>query len=367
MILLGILSELLLYTCFALLMGDYLLAMVPEERKPEVRVPKFVRLFAVAGIILFSFIPILDLAVYLKADYGIAGALEVIITTFTVGQAWIITLLIAIILGMFTSVIDGMEEKRYPWVGAGLTLLLILCMGWAGHATSIYPFQGFVTHVLHFLAVTVWIGILLVISFFSKTTDNWSRFLQWFHVTAILCFLVTLGSGLVMMELIVTFETYTESWLLPYGQSLLIKHILIIPLLLYALVNGVFTRRKLQKETDFNPKPWTKVEFAIVALIFSATGALGQQSPPHNINSLLENEGASFLFSLFHGEIAGPVTSVSLSFDVIALLVGVIAAMFLVLGFVSFMKKISPPFSFVMGMLFLVAGYSALMLSVQVN
>ncbi|WP_347861020.1 CopD family protein [Salimicrobium sp. PL1-032A] len=366
MLILGTLSELLLYTCFALLMGDYILAIVPDTRKPKVMVPKSVRLLVVVGIVLFSFVPILKLFFYLREDYGAGGALESILLTFTVGQSWLITFLLSIILGMFTVVIDGMEGRRYPLVGIGLTVALILCMGWAGHAASMYPVQGFLTHVLHFLAVSVWIGVLFVVGYFSEGKGNWRRFLKWFHIIAVVCFLITLGTGLLMMQFIVTWESYTESWILPYGQSLLIKHILIIPLLMYALVNGTIIKGKLKREPTFNPKPWVRIEFVVVALVYSATGAMGQQSPPHNLESLLEREGASRLFTLFHGDPGTVVDAVTLSPNVTALLTGGIAVIFLALGFVSFVKKISPIFSFFMSMLFLVGIYVALMLSVQI-
>ena len=43
------------------------------------------------------------------------------------------------------------------------------------------------------------------------------------------------------------FEDYPNSWMLPYGQALLIKHLLIIPLLVYAVINSILMKKKLDK------------------------------------------------------------------------------------------------------------------------
>jgi putative copper export protein len=53
------------------------------------------------------------------------------------------------------------------------------------------------------------------------------------------------------MTVVVDYKDYMNSWMLPYGQALLIKHLLIIPLIIYAFINSVFIRRELKKECSF--------------------------------------------------------------------------------------------------------------------
>ena len=45
------------------------------------------------------------------------------------------------------------------------------------------------------------------------------------------------------MTIVVDYKDYANSWMLPYGQALLIKHLLIIPLLAYAFINSVLIRK----------------------------------------------------------------------------------------------------------------------------
>ena len=51
------------------------------------------------------------------------------------------------------------------------------------------------------------------------------------------------------MSFLVKFENYPDSWMLPYGQTLLFKHLLIIPLLVYAIINSLFVKKKLIKDS----------------------------------------------------------------------------------------------------------------------
>ena len=71
------------------------------------------------------------------------------------------------------------------------------------------------------------------------------------------------------MTVVIDYKDYANAWMLPYGQALLIKHLLIIPLLAYAFINSILIRKKIKNNDSFNPRPWTKAESLIVFLIFS--------------------------------------------------------------------------------------------------
>ena len=155
---------------------------------------------------------------------------------------------------------------------------MIVGVSWSSHASSINQFFGGLSHILHFTAVSVWVGILFVVSWFSTNHNNWLKFLNWFTPIAMSCFVGTIISGLILMNLVIT--DYTNSWLFPYGQALLIKHLLIIPLLMYAIINGILVKRKVKRDPNFNPRFWARIETIIILLIFSVTAVLGQQAPP---------------------------------------------------------------------------------------
>ncbi|MDQ0481092.1 copper resistance D family protein [Guptibacillus hwajinpoensis] len=365
MFILTVISEALLYICFALLIADYLFSIISHDKKPLIHVPKKIRLLAAIGIALFSFMPILDLLLYLYEDYGIGQALSSVLGTFKVGQAFSFTVLLSIMLSLSILFIDDGQEKRYPFIGLVLLLFLILGLGWASHSSSLHPVKGFIIHTIHFTAVVTWVGVLFVISWFSKNVANWTQFLKWFHPLAIICFTVVGITGLLLMQLVIPLQDYPDTWMVSYGQSILIKHLLIVPLLGYAFLNGVIMKKKLKENKAFDPRPWTKVESVVVLLIFAATGAMSHSSPPNNLASLISLEGVSPLFTLFTNGLVTPDASIELVFNVNALLLGTLAVVFMVIMIAAFRKKMSPLFSFLMSVLFILSGYLALLQSVQ--
>ncbi|WP_235848509.1 copper resistance D family protein [Litchfieldia alkalitelluris] len=206
-----------------------------------------------------------------------------------------------------------------------------------------------------------------MISWFSTSKENWLTFLKWFTPVAITCFLITIGTGLFLMTLVVDFKDYTDAWMLSYGQALLIKHLLIIPLLAFAFINSVLMRKRLSKDKEFNPKPWIKAESIILLFIFSATAALGQQSPPHDIETALATSGPARLFDLlYQGQIERGL-NVVLSFNSISNSLLGLAVLFLAMTILSFVKKAPTAISFIMSIFMVLTFYLAIMLSVILN
>ncbi len=163
------------------------------------------------------------------------------------------------------------------------------------------------------------------------------------------------------MAFVVGFKDYPNSWMLPYGQSLLIKHLLIIPLLVYAMINSLFIKKKLISEIHFNPKPWARMESIIILLIFSATAALGQQSPPHE--TTVTGVGVSKMFTLFYQGQFQPEMTVQFILKSNSLILIVIALLLLLI--MSFVKKVSPLLSFFFSVLFVVSSYLSIISSIQ--
>jgi putative copper resistance protein D len=356
-------SEVLVYLCFSILIGSFLIALLPSSLKPEVEVRRWIQIVATIGIAFFSFIPIFLLVLNLDKRNGFSETLQMVLYTFEVGKAWIFTFLVASILFIFLLSFKNQKKRIYSIVGLILTFLLILGLGWASHATSIEHIKGFITHTTHFAAVTVWIGILLMVSWFSKGTSNWLNFLKWFTPVAAVCFCITIISGLVLMTFVVDFATYTNAWMLPYGQLLLIKHLLIIPLLVYAALNSIFIKKKLQTDPSFNPKPWAKVEGLVVLLVFSVTAALGHQSPPSE--NTFKNEGPSKLFSYFYQGQNLQAFRVELTLNATGLSLLILSILFIWLTIYAFLKKAPAWTTFLLSILFVFSSYLALIWSIK--
>lgn len=359
-------SEALLYLCFALLIGTYILRVVPQDLKPRVDVPVNLLLASAAGIALFSFIPLLNSILFLADTNGMLSAVEVVLLTFHTGQTWMVMFFISIFLALYIAFSEGRGHGGYSWGGLALVFLLASTMSWASHASSISDSWGFTIHALHFLAVIIWVGILAVVSFFSKNYTNWLPFLGWFQNIALQCLALILLSGILLVSIVGSWSGYSDSWSSGYGQSLLIKHLLIIPLLGYACINGIWMKKRLRKNYKFDPRPWTKMEFLIILLIFAATGAMNQQSPPANLANIIEREGASPLFSFFAGSPSVPFAGVALSINGVSIIFAMLSIVFLFISMGAFHKKLPPLFSFGMALLVAICAYLALMQSVTV-
>src|SRR3954470_14138301 len=156
----GIVSEALLYSCFSILLGSFILSLIPKTARPDIKIRKSVLLGATLGIALFSFLPVLKIVLYLYEDLGLAYTLKSVLTNFEVGKTWISTVLISLILFIYLIPIKLERKPLFALTGLAFTLILIANLGWSSHAASLSKFAGLLTHSAHFLAITTWVGIL---------------------------------------------------------------------------------------------------------------------------------------------------------------------------------------------------------------
>ncbi|WP_045524465.1 copper resistance D family protein [Neobacillus niacini] len=359
----GIISEALLYCCFSLLLGSFILSLIPKTARPEIKIPKGVLLGAALGIAIFSFLPVLKIVLYLYEDLGLGYTLKSVLTNFEVGKTWISTGIISLILFIYLIPIKLEQKPLFSITGLAFTLILIALLGWSSHAASLSKWSGFITHSAHFLAITTWVGILLVVSWFSRNHDHWLNFLKWFSPVAVLCLVTTTITGISLMTYHMSLTDYVNVTAISYGQTLLIKHLAILPLLVFAFVNSFLIRKRLKNDPSYNPLPWAKLESVIVLIVFSITGALGQVSPPHELSRMIFAEGASKLFTFFHpGAIEFPF---DFSPGIVSISLFLISLLFLALVIVTFIKKAPKVLAIVMSLLFILSGYIGFMLSIS--
>lgn len=365
MSLIGVISEPLLYLCFSVIVGTFILQLVPEYARPSFHVSKGALLIATGGIAFLSFVPVLQLILYLYQNIGFTQTFNSVLFTFEIGKAWLFTYVVSNLLFIYIVWFDYRKKPLYPVVGLMLTFVLVLSLGWSSHASSIKHWSGFMVHTLHFLSVTIWIGILLVSSWSAKTYSNWRIFLKWFTPVAVICFFTIVGSGLYLMTIVVQIEDYMNAWMLPYGHALFIKHLLLLPLLAFIFINSIFVRRKLNVEPGFNPIPWTKAESLVVFLIFVVTAVLGQSEPPHDIKTTLASSGVSKLFDWFY---QGKITLDSVIMIKIGLqgwACAILSLSFLSFIILSYYKKAPIVVSFFMSILTVFSAYLTIMVSIQ--
>lgn len=296
-----VISQALLYSSFALLTGSFILSLVPVNYKPTLTIPTKLLKLCTLSLPVLTFFPVFDVAQFLAPRFGLVEALSIVITTYTVGNAWLATVAASLLLMLtFT-----LKKKIIAAVLAlTFTFTAMLTVAWASHAASIQFTVGVISDFLHLLAVSVWVGILLVIGWYATTNENWLAFLKWFSLTAISCLSLTALSGVLLMDVLV--DSYIKSWTINYGLGLFMKHLFLFPLVFFALANAFFIKFKLARDPNFNPLRWIRAEGLILLTIFMITAFFSQQSPAHG--NFLTADAISPLFKLFY---TGPIDQTS--------------------------------------------------------
>lgn len=343
------------YLVYSILVGHVALLFVPDDRKPQTQLAKPLLLLSTLGIIIFTLGPILQTIYYFKGGVGLAIAIEAVFTDFQVGRAWIFIGFMGTFLWM------AIQLNASKYLQAVLLVLMILGVGYSSHVASLSFWTGFFSHSLHFLMVTLWTGILLHAAWFSKEELNWGEFLRWFTPVALVSLLFIFISGFILMIYMVEPKDYVKAWVLPYGQMLLLKHISIIPVLFFAIINGVLARKSLTF-SSFNPRPWIRGESIFILIIFYVTGIMGTLSPPHEIDFTVKSEGPSKWVEWFLGRNITTALTTHLVPNFQSVLLMVVSLLFLMMILLSF-KKAKPLLGVLCGVCFIVVLYIGFMFS----
>lgn len=362
-----ILSQAILYVCFALLVGTFVLKIVPIQYRPAINVPPKVILWSVTLIPVVTFIPVLNIILYISPRLGFVQATKIVLSTYTVGVAWTFTLLISSILLLVFIASIQQSKTTSKGVSALVLLLLFALIGlvaWSSHAGTINIALGTTSDFIHLAAVSIWVGTLLVIGWYATDTSNWSAFLTWYSVLAITCLGATAVSGFLLVDVLV--DEYINAWMISYGQGIFLKHLFIIPLVFYAAFNGFFVKYKLTTDPTYNPVPGVKIESIILITIFVLTAIFSQSSPPHGY--YLTKEAISPLFKIFHD--TSEITANSyLKFKPSGIAIAfVFASMILfVANIVAFVKRAPVWLMFIISTCFVLSIYSTFMLSMVIR
>lgn len=276
-----------------------------------------------------------------------------LITDFQVGRAWIFIGFMSVFLWM-TILVNGSKYLQVLWL-----LLMVLGVGYSSHVASLIFWVGLFAHSAHFLMVTLWTGILIHVAWFSNDQQKWPKFLRWFTLFAVACIIIL--SGVTLMIYVVEPKDYVRSWVLPYGQMLLLKHISVIPVLVFAFINDVLSK-KAATIPSFNPRPWIKAESFIILIVFYFTSVLGMLSPPHEVEFTVRSQGASKWVEWLLGKDILTSLNIGLTINYLTFLLISISLIFLVLIVISF-RKVKPLVAVFFGCSFIFTLYFGLILS----
>jgi putative copper export protein len=371
---LGVVTEILLYIDFSILMGGLLLSLVPETKRPPVHISKRILLVSVLLIPILSFIPLLEVVVLLSRDMGFGTTMSTILFTFEVGKAWLFTTVVSIFLFIRLSLININKNKAAIGTAIFLTVFLTFSAGYASHASSITDWIGFLSHSVHLLTVTVWAGVVLFIGWFSYNHKNWSSFFKWFSPLAVTSVVILIIAGYVTMKIDINsyenlnatlFQEYKDSLVINYGQALLIKHLFIIPLLVFAFINAILIRRKLQSNSQYNPIKWVKAESIFMILVMIATAFIGQDYPPHQVTQLVKTGGFSSLFELLNDQVINLPIHVVFDYSVTSYILFVFAVISAGCIILLSVKRESPALSFLFAIIFVICSYIGIVIGIR--
>lgn len=356
------LGEPLLYVCLAVITGWVVMLKADNSMQYDWISKQFL-IAAVVGVAIFSFLPLIRIIMFFAEDLGFGLTVKSVLFSFSEGKAYWWTLIFSVLFIVYLGLTKPAKLGHSWFISVLLLYGLIGSIAWSSHTSSLLGFIGFFTQYLHFIAVSVWAGTLFVAGWFKPATSSWRSFLTWFHPMAILCMALIITSGFVL-----TFTVspeYVNAWMLPYGQALLIKHLLFIPLLVFAVINGFLIKRKIKRDVNFNPRPWARAESMLILIIFIVTGFMNQQPAPHHVAETLTESPASKLFLWFH---AGQITkenNLQLHFDPIVIILMGISLLSLFLIFITFRRKNKAIHAFWLSLIFVFVCYVGLMTAVS--
>lgn len=294
MIFFAIVSQFILYICLSLLMGTFLLSCVPNPFRPSFNI-SYKWLYGSAIMIPFAaFIPNVSLLSILAPQFGLFHSIWTILSKYKVGHAYLAMVGFVILLLVLIVAFEKKASKLAAVASIAIIIAICLAMAYVSHASSMSDMAGVAFDFIHLIAVSIWLGILLIISFFSTDAANWEAFLKWFSPTALVAFTAIALSGVLMVDAIV--PSYVTGWASSYGQWLFIKHVLLLPLTFIILSNALLVRLKINKPR-FEVRTYVKIETYLLLGILAVTAIFSEHQPPM---SVVKSDNLSAMFQLLY-------------------------------------------------------------------
>lgn len=329
---LTIFSQFLLYVSLALLMGTFILYCIPETIRPKIDISAKWLIVSAVILPIVTFVPNIQLLTILTPQFGFIESLGMLLLKFKVGHSWLAVVGFTIILLIMIRQFMKKPSKLISVMSIFILIAIMAAIGYISHAGSMTGIVGSALDFIHLLAVSVWLGILVLMSFFSKDAQNWDAFLKWFSPVALVAFTAVALTGVLMTDTIV--PGYVTSWSSNYGQFLFIKHVLLVPLTVIILANSLLIKLKLDKPL-FEPRTWVRIETVLLVMILFITALYSEQQPPsfyvQEISPFFEMFYRSSIESGMRGYLQ--MTGIGLGFFLLT-------ALFIALVIVSYIKQL---------------------------
>ncbi|WP_078391400.1 copper resistance D family protein [Shouchella patagoniensis] len=292
----------LLYTLLALLAGVFVIQLVPKERGVSKQPAPLTVMLLILGVPLIFSGYLLRLAVTYASFFSIsyADAVLTVMNEHIIGVSFLVIIGTSITMTLIYLLMEKKQKALAAGINIVLVLVLIAAVSFSSHSASITGIQGIVSNGIHLFAMSFWIGPLFMVSLYGSSLKDPQKFHQWFSSLAGFCLLLLITSGFIMMGEIA--PEYVNSWMLTYGQLLLIKHILFIPLLIFGFRHLLSLSGKGAKLSTEEQQRSFRIEAIIALLVFSVTAGLTETEPPHNVLRTLQSEPMSPIMDIFLNE-----------------------------------------------------------------
>ncbi|QXE02158.1 copper resistance D family protein [Terribacillus sp. DMT04] len=307
------LMELLSYIAFSFVAG-YLVFRLVRKQEAAVQTPRSDVLAGAASAALVTSGPVINLVSLIGAKDGYGKALLTVLFQTTAGHVWLGIFLLAICVWVLLYV------NKLPVTTLVLFLGMLFLHAYGSHSSG--SVMDTLAHFVHLSAAVFWVGVLVHVCFYTSKHFSWESFLKWFAPFAAVLVMAVIGSGIIVMLFAMDIQDYGNALMLTYGQMLLIKHIVFIPVLVFTVIN-LFLVRKVRQHPHFQPLNWIRAEAFLLAIVFACSALLGSSAAPADIAEALRNAGAAPIFgSIFQRVTAGSVATWYMSITGIVCFVG---------------------------------------------
>lgn len=370
-----VITEWLLYLSFSLIMGTAILYNVPFKYRVHVALSKKLMLIGTIGSIIFSYGLVLAAILIFGSDIGYWHSFTSVMLTFELGKTWYMILTSGLLLFGLVYFNNIDQDPFLAKLAIVLVTVMIIAYAKASHAASLEPVYGFIAHFIHLWFISIWGGILLVVSWNTKQTESWLAFIKWYTPLAVICIITILISGFFTMA--IDFKSPVEPLLsgvpgqyqnglsVNYGQALLLKHLFILPLILFAALNAFYTRYQLKNGIHRHAIPLARTESFFLVIVYMITAYMGQQAPPHDVIALIKQEGFSPTFLFFYPSAAASIIPLHFGWSGLELLFLATSMVLMILIIFAVVKNLSKTGAAVLSIAFVFSTYTGIVLGLH--
>ncbi|SDB91690.1 copper resistance D family protein [Shouchella lonarensis] len=293
-----IIFNLIGYIIVALLVGVTICQILPSTREMNIGSrSQFVALLSSMPALLL--IQILFLSVTYAEFFSMpyVDAVFVTLQDHAIGQSWLYTMIIWLCLILNVLFFYKRNSAVMAWINLVGIVLMIVVLSGASHGASVAGSTGWLANSLHLIGMAFWIGPLFVVSLYGARLKRPHQFQRIFSVLALFSLLFLIASGFILMGEMA--PDYVNSWMLSYGQLLLIKHLLFLPLLIFGFRHMLSLSGKgVHLDTAERMRSF-RMESLFALTVFAVTAWMTETEPPHNVLRTLQFEPMNAITSLF--------------------------------------------------------------------